>query len=67
MVGTLSRFRIEALHNRHTVDLPITANKLVLIGKNGAGKSTVTNFMYFFLTRQWHRMLPFEFRRVVAL
>jgi predicted ATP-binding protein involved in virulence len=66
MTSTLSRFRIEALHNRHTIDLPITDNKLILIGKNGAGKSTVTNFLYFFLARQWHRMLPYEFTRVIA-
>ena len=66
MAGILSHFRIEALHNRHTIDVPITDNKLVLIGENGTGKSTVTNFIYFFLTRQWHRMLPYEFKRVVA-
>jgi len=66
MAGILSHFRIEALHNRHTIDVPINDNKLVLIGENGTGKSTVTNFIYFFLTRQWHRMLPYEFKRVVA-
>jgi predicted ATPase len=66
MTGILSHFRIEALHNRHTIDVPITDNKLVLIGENGTGKSTVTNFIYFFLTRQWRRMLPYDFRRVVA-
>jgi ABC-type branched-subunit amino acid transport system ATPase component len=66
MAGILSHFRIEALHNRHTIDVPITDNKLVLIGENGTGKSTVTNFIYFFLTRQWRRLLSYEFRRVVA-
>jgi predicted ATPase len=66
MPGTLTRFRIEALHNRHTIDIPITDNKLILIGENGTGKSTVTNFIYFFLTRQWHRMLTYNFKRVVA-
>jgi hypothetical protein len=66
MTSTLSRFRIEALHNKHTVDLPITDNKLILIGKNGVGKSAVLNFLYFFLSCQWHKMLPYKFRRVVA-
>ena len=66
MPGMLTRFRIEALHNQHTIDVPIVDNKLILIGENGTGKSTVTNFIYFFLTRQWHRMRTYEFKRVVA-
>ena len=66
MPGMLTRFRIEALHNRYTIDVPIIDNKLILIGENGTGKSTVTNFIYFFLTRQWHRMRTYKFKRVVA-
>lgn len=66
MSGTLTRFRIEALHNRHTIDVQIEDNKLILVGENGTGKSTVANFIYFFLTRQWHRMLNYEFKAVVA-
>ncbi|HEY6284111.1 MAG TPA: AAA family ATPase [Ktedonobacteraceae bacterium] len=67
MSGTLSRFRIEALHNRHTIDVRIEDNKLSLVGENGTGKSTVANFIYFFLTRQWHRMLNYGFKAVVAV
>ena len=67
MPGVFSRFRIEALHNRHTIDVPINDNKLVLIGENGIGKSTVVNFIYFFLTNQWHRMLSYEFKSVLAV
>jgi ABC-type dipeptide/oligopeptide/nickel transport system ATPase component len=66
MSGTLTRFRIEGLHNRHTIDVRIEDNKLILVGENGTGKSTVANFIYFFLTRQWHRMLNYEFKAVIA-
>lgn len=66
MANTLSRFRIEALHNRYTIDVPINDNRLVLIGENGTGKSTVANFIYFFLTAQWRRMLDYEFKAVFA-
>lgn len=66
MSGTLTGFRIEALHNRHTIDVQVEENKLILVGENGTGKSTVANFIYFFLTRQWHRMLNYEFKAVVA-
>lgn len=67
MPGTLSRFRIEGLHNRYTIDVPIEDNKLILIGENGAGKSTVANFIYFFLTHQWRRMLGYKFKSVLAV
>lgn len=41
MSGILSRFRIEALHNSYTIDVTIKDNKLILIGENGTGKSTL--------------------------
>lgn len=67
MTGILSRFRIEDLHRTRTFDLEVRDNKLILVGENGTGKSTVMNFMYFFLSRQWHRMLDYDFQRVVAV
>lgn len=66
MTQLLSRFRIEALHNLRNIDVPIQDNKLVLVGENGTGKSTVVNLITFFLTRQWHKMLKYEFKRIVA-
>lgn len=67
MSGQLTRFRIEGLHNIRTIDIPITNNKLVLVGENGTGKSTVANFIYFFLTTQWSRMLEHKFKSVLAV
>lgn len=66
MPGTLSRFRIEQLHARRTIDVEIQDNKLVLVGENGTGKSTVANLIYFFLTRQWERMLKYEFKSMIV-
>lgn len=66
MSGTLSRFRIEALHNIRTIDVPIEDDRLVLVGENGTGKSTVANLIYFFLTHQWHRMLTYQFEAITA-
>jgi len=67
MPGHLTRFRIEDLHNSRTVDIPIIDNNLVLVGENGTGKSTVANFIYFFLTTQWSRMLEYKFKSVFAV
>ena len=68
MSGALTRFRIDALHNRYTVDVPIRDNKLILVGENGTGKSTVANFIYLFLTKQWSRIpTTYDFQSLTAV
>jgi recombinational DNA repair ATPase RecF len=66
MAATFSRFCIEGLHNNRTVDITIEDNQLVLVGENGTGKSTVVNYLYFFLTMQWQRLLDYEFTALTA-
>jgi len=67
MAGSFTRFRIEGLHNTRTIDIPIVKNKLVLVGENGTGKSTIANLIYSFLTCQWSRMLNYEFKTILAV
>ena len=64
MTGALTRFRIEGLHNLRTIDIPIIDNKLVLVGENGTGKSTVANYIYYVLTMQWSMMLGNIFKSI---
>ena len=52
----LSRFQIQGLYNRRNIDVIIEENKLVLVGENGTGKSTVANIITFFLTCQWMKL-----------
>ncbi|UYY87339.1 ATP-binding protein [Alcaligenes sp. SMD-FA] len=60
----LSRFAIFGLHGKLDIDIPIFDNKLILIGVNGLGKTTVVNFIYFTLTDQWNRLLEYEFSAI---
>jgi predicted ATPase len=57
MTTALTRFQIDGLHGRkRSIDIPLSDNRLVLIGENGTGKSTVVNLFYHFLTQQWRRV-----------
>ena len=65
MAATLTRFRIESLHGRaRTIDIPIKDNRLVLVGENGIGKSTVANLLYYCLTQQWRRIIDYKFAAI---
>ena len=67
MPSKLSRFCIEGLHNKYTIDIPIDDNYLVLVGDNGLYKTTVVNFIFAFLTKQWDRILGYDFKSVSAV
>lgn len=60
----LSRFSIFGLHGKLDISIPIHDNRLVLVGVNGLGKTTVVNFLYFLLTEQWVRLLDYEFAEI---
>lgn len=60
----ISLFEVEGLFGNRDISLPVKNNALVLVGPNGVGKSSVINIFYYFISRQWHRMLSFEFKSV---
>lgn len=60
----LTKFTILGLHSKLDISIPIIDNRLVLIGVNGLGKTTVVNFLYYVLTEQWNRLLEYEFSSI---
>jgi len=60
----LHSFHVENLYGFRNVNLPIKDNRLIMVGLNGLGKSTVLNLLYFFLSRQWGKMLEYQFDAV---
>lgn len=64
---SLSRFRIEGLHGGRTITVPIEDNRVILVGENGTGKSTVASMIYYFLTQQWRRIKEYRFENLEAV
>lgn len=60
-------FTIEGLHNSKDYELKFSENKLILVSDNGAGKTTIVNIFYYFLSKQWNKLLEYNFRKVKCI
>ena len=60
----LEKFGVDGLYGTYSYDIPIKDNKIVLIGENGTGKSTIASIMYYFLTEQWEELLNYKFKAI---
>ncbi|RTL65351.1 MAG: ATP-binding cassette domain-containing protein, partial [Hyphomicrobiales bacterium] len=60
----ISRIHISGLFERADIDIPIKDNKLILVGANGLGKSTVLNIIYSFLSRRWDQLAKHQFESI---
>jgi len=66
---------ITGLFGRFNVSLPIMDNRIIIVGHNGIGKSTVLNAFYYVISSQWEKLREIHFeslkiragRRVIAI
>ena len=63
-VPKITKFSVEGLFGENRVEIPIQDNKLLLVGENGTGKSTIVNLFYYFLSQQWLEMTKIDFQSV---
>lgn len=59
-----TKFEIKGLFGNRDISLPIEGDALILVGPNGIGKSSVTNIFYFFVSRQWSRLVEYDFTEI---
>lgn len=57
---------ITKLFGEYNYRIPLKDNKLILVAENGSGKTTIVNLIYFFLTRQWTKLLRYNFKSIGA-
>jgi energy-coupling factor transporter ATP-binding protein EcfA2 len=55
---------IIGLFGESDICIPISDNRLILVGYNGIGKSTILNIFYYFISQQWHKLQEQDFSSV---
>lgn len=60
----ISNFTVKGLFGFLDVNIPIQDNRIILVGVNGLGKSTILTILYYFLSRQWHKLVEIDFNSV---
>jgi len=61
MKGSIKEFCIYNLHGYKNYEIKIRDNRLVLIGENGAGKTTVLRILFYLLTGQLSLISQYKF------
>ncbi|NIK93102.1 ATP-binding protein [Mangrovimonas sp. CR14] len=57
----INTIRIEKLFGEKDYEINLQNNRLILVAENGAGKTTIVNIIYFFISRQWTKLLKYDF------
>ncbi|MFH6963615.1 AAA family ATPase [Flavobacterium plurextorum] len=59
----IENFDVTGLFDKN-LKIKIKDNKLIIVADNGSGKTTLLRLMYFFLTKQWSKVIEFEFEKI---
>lgn len=63
----IQEIKILGLHGDIDITIILNENKLILVAENGAGKTTIVNIIFFFLSRQWGKLNDYNFKSIIAL
>ncbi len=67
MAIRIQKLEIKGLHRAKDYSIEIKDNKIVMVGVNGLGKTTVVSLLYLILSRQWDRVLEYNFGSINLL
>ncbi len=61
MANHLEKIDIFGLHNVRDYSISFKDNKLIIVGENGSGKTTIFKIIYYALSCDWYSLLNFAF------
>lgn len=61
----IQTFDIKKLYGTKDIKLTFKDNTLILVGENGAGKTTVLRLMFYFLSGQWDKLKIYNFESLL--
>ncbi|MEG2138305.1 MAG: AAA family ATPase, partial [Oscillospiraceae bacterium] len=64
MIGQLEQFSIYDLWGEKKVNLKFSDNKLILVGENGSGKTTILRIVYETLACKWAMLSVEDFAKI---
>lgn len=62
----IENIRIDGLFGETSYDIRLRDNKLIIVAENGSGKTTIVNIIYYFLSRQWAKLLRYKFDSITC-
>ncbi len=63
-MNSIKRFQIRKLHGYRDLDIGLKDNTLILVGENGAGKTSILHIFYYLLSGQWRSLAKYHFESV---
>ncbi|MFV0170872.1 AAA family ATPase [Empedobacter falsenii] len=63
-MNNLKEFSIKNLFGHQNINLIFQNDKLILMGENGLGKTSILNSIYFTLTKKWNKLLKINFDKI---
>lgn len=63
-MNKIKSFKIKKLHGFKNYNLRFKDNTLILVGENGAGKTTILRMLYYIISGQWNALAKFKFEKI---
>lgn len=60
----IKKINISKLHGHRDYCITIKNNKLILVGENGSGKTTILRMVFYLLSKQWRKLIDIDFEEI---